>query len=296
MEKRLRGIFAALTTPFAEGRISVEKFRENIEKFNRTGLAGYVVMGSTGEAPFVDDEESEILVREARRAAGNDRVIIAGTARDSAEWTVKVTNRLARAGAQYALIKPPSYYKSRMNYEALKAYYSEVADRAEIPVIIYNIPQNTQIWLPLELVVELSKHVNIIGLKESGGSLAYLGEVVSRVSPDFHYFTGSGSILYSALDMGACGAILALANVAPELCVKLYELFSAGKKDEARELQYRLIPLNRALTETYGIAAVKYALDRRGYYGGPCRPPLLSLEARARAEIENYLRELELIN
>lgn len=99
MDKRLRGIFAALTTPFAEGQISVEKFRENIGKFNRTGLAGYVVMGSTGEAPFVDDEESEILVREARKAAGNDRVIIAGTARDSAEWTVKVTNRLAGAGA-----------------------------------------------------------------------------------------------------------------------------------------------------------------------------------------------------
>ncbi len=295
MDKKVRGIFAALTTPFVAGRVSVEKFRENIERFNRTGLAGYVIMGSTGEAPFVDDEESESLVREARKAADPDKLIIAGTARDSAEWTVKVTNRLAEAGAQAALIKPPSYYKSRMNYEALKAYYSEVADRVKIPVILYNIPQNTQIWLPLELVVELSGHENIIGLKESGGSLAYLGQVVSKVSPDFHYLTGSGSILYSALDMGACGAILALANVAPELCLELYELFVSGKKDEARQLQYRLIPLNRALTETYGIPAIKYALDRRGYYGGPCRTPLLPLEARARTEIENYLRELDLI-
>ncbi|MGB9906914.1 MAG: dihydrodipicolinate synthase family protein, partial [Candidatus Saccharicenans sp.] len=250
MEKRFKGIFAALTTPFVNRQIAPDKLRDNIEKFNRTGLAGYIIMGSTGEAPFVDDEEAELLVREATRAASPEKIVIAGTGRDSAEWTIKLTNRLAEAGAQAALIKPPYYYKSRMNYEALKAYYSEVADRVKIPVIMYNIPQNTQIWLPLELVIELAKHQNIIGLKESGGSLAYLSEVVSKVSADFHYFTGSASILYSALDMGACGAILALANVAPELCVKLYELFVAGKKEEAKELQYKLIPLNRALTET----------------------------------------------
>lgn len=296
MDKKLKGIFAALTTPFVEGKVSTEKLRDNIEKFNETGLAGYVVMGSTGEAPFADDEESEALIKEARKSAFKDKAIIAGTARESAEWTIKFTNRLAEAGAEVALIKPPSYYKSRMNFEALRAYYLEVADRVKIPVILYNIPQNTQIWLPLELVVELSRHENIIGLKESGGSIAYLSEVVKKVSPDFLYFTGSGSILYSALEMGACGAILALANVAPELCVKLYELFMAGKKEEAKELQYKLIPLNRALTETYGIAAVKYALDLRGYYGGPCRTPLLSLETKARSEIESYLRDLKLIH
>ncbi|MBC7360943.1 MAG: dihydrodipicolinate synthase family protein [Candidatus Aminicenantes bacterium] len=296
MDKKFRGIFAALTTPFVNSQIAVEKFRENIEKFNQTGLAGYVVMGSTGEAPFVDDEESEILVKEARKSASKDKAIIAGTARESAEWTIKFTNRLAEAGAQAALVRPPSYYKGRMNYEALRAYYLEVADRAKIPVILYNIPQNTQIWLPLELVVELAKHENIIGLKESGGSIAFLGELIKKVPADFLYFTGSGSILYSALELGASGAILALANVAPELSVKLYELFMAGKKEEAKELQYKLIPLNRALTETYGIAAVKYALDLRGYYGGPCRSPLLPLEAGARAEIDNYLQALELLN
>ncbi|MBC7365033.1 MAG: dihydrodipicolinate synthase family protein, partial [Candidatus Aminicenantes bacterium] len=143
-------------------------------------------------------------------------------------------------------------------------------------------------------VVELSGHQNIIGLKESGGSLAYLSEVCSKVPADFHYFTGSASILYSALDMGACGAILALANVAPEHCVKLYELFMAGKKEEAKELQYKLIPLNRALTETYGIPAIKYALDSRGFYGGPCRTPLLPLDEKAKIEINNYLTELNL--
>ncbi|MGQ9801246.1 MAG: dihydrodipicolinate synthase family protein [Candidatus Saccharicenans sp.] len=296
MEKNFKGIFAALTTPFVDGKISPEKLRENIQKFNRTGLAGYVVMGSTGEAPFVDDEEAEILVREARKAASPEKHIIAGTGRDSAEWTIKLTNRLAESGAQAALIKPPYYYKSRMNYAALKAYYSEVADRAKIPVIIYNIPQNTQIWIPLELAVELSNHQNIIGLKESGGSLAYLSEVCSKVPADFQYLTGSGSILYSALEMGASGAILALANVAPELCVKLYELFVAGKKEEARQLQYRLIPLNRALTETHGIPAIKYALDRRGFYGGPCRTPLLPLETNAQSEIATYLRDLNLLS
>lgn len=296
MDKKFKGIFAALTTPFKGENILPEKFRDNIQKFNETGLAGYIVMGSTGEAPFVDDEEAEVLVKVARKAASPEKYIIAGSGRDSAEWTIRLSNRLAEAGAQAALIKPPHYYKSRMNYEALRAYYLEVADRVKMPVIIYNIPQNTQIWIPLELVVELAKHQNIIGLKESGGSIAYLGEVVKKVPSDFIYFTGSGSILYSALEMGASGAILALANVAPELCFKLYELFMAGKKEEARELQYKLIPLNRALTETYGIAAIKYSLDLRGFYGGPCRTPLLSLGAKAKLEIENYLRNLNLIN
>ncbi|HAR36590.1 MAG TPA: dihydrodipicolinate synthase family protein, partial [Acidobacteria bacterium] len=129
MEKKFKGIFAALTTPFSNGQIAVDKLRENIEKFNQTGLAGYIIMGSTGEAPFVNDEEAEMLVREARKAASPEKYIIAGTGRDSAEWTVKLTNRLAETGAQAALIKPPYYYKSRMNYTALKTYYSEVADR-----------------------------------------------------------------------------------------------------------------------------------------------------------------------
>ena len=292
MKTEIKGIFAALTTPFKDGQIALENFRENIEKFNRTGLAGYVVMGSTGEAPFVDDEESALLVKEASKVASNDKIVIAGTGRDSAEWTVKFTNRLAEAGAQAALIKPPSYYKSRMNYEALRAYYLEVADRVKLPVILYNIPQNTQIWIPVELVVELSSHPNIIGLKESGGSLAYLGEVVSRVSPEFVYLTGSGSILYPALEMGACGAILALANVVPELCVRLYELYQNGNREEARKLQYRLIPLNRALTETYGIPAIKYALHLRGYFGGPCRPPLLPLDEKSQETVRKLLEEL----
>jgi 4-hydroxy-2-oxoglutarate aldolase len=288
----MKGIFAALTTPFVNGQVSVEKFRENIEKFNLSGLSGYVVLGSTGEASFLDDKESESLVRQARKSVYKDKILIAGTARESTEWTIKFTNQAAEAGAEAALIRPPSYYKGKMNFEALRAYYSEVSDRVKIPVILYNIPQNTQVSLPLELVVELSRHQNIIGLKESGGSIAFLGEVIKKVPAEFLYFTGSGSVLYSALDLGVTGAILALANVVPELCVKLFELFKSGRKDQARELQFGLIPLNRALTETYGIPAVKYALDLRGFYGGPCRSPLLPLDKTARAIIDNYLKTL----
>jgi len=295
MAKNWKGIFVALTTPFVGEKISTEKFKENIKKFNQTGLAGYVVSGSTGEAPFLDDEESLALVKEAAKEASSDKLVIAGTARESAAWTISFTNTTAEAGAEAVLVRPPSYYKSRMNHEALRAYYLEVADRVKIPVIIYNIPQNTQVWLSVELVVELSKHQNIIGLKESGGSIAFLGEVIKKLRSDFLYYSGSGSVLYSALELGASGAILAVANVAPEICVRLYELFVAGKKDEAREFQHKLIPLNRALTETYGIAAIKYALDRRGFYGGPCRTPLLPPDDKVRVIIDSYLKELKLI-
>ncbi len=292
MNRSIKGIFAALTTPFANGQVSAEKLHDNLKKFNLTRLAGYVVLGSTGEASFLDDEESVTLVRQARKLADKDKILIAGTARESAEWTIKFTNLVAEAGAEAALIRPPSYYKTQMNYEALRTYYLEVADRVKIPVILYNIPQNTQVSLPLELVIELSSHQNIIGLKESAGSLAYLGEVIKKVPAEFLYLTGSGSVLYSALELGATGAILALANVVPELCAQLYELFQSRQKEEALKLQYKLIPLNRALTQTYGIPAVKYVLDLQGFYGGPCRTPLLPLDETARQRIDQYLKEL----
>jgi 4-hydroxy-2-oxoglutarate aldolase len=152
------------------------------------------------------------------------------------------------------------------------------------------MPQNTGISLEPRLVIELASHPNIAGLKESSGSLAFLAEVVQEVPDRFHYFLGSGHVVYPGLEMGACGAILAVANAAPEICGEIYRLFRAGKKDEARELQLDLVPLNKALMETYGIAGLKYAQDLRGFHGGPTRLPLLPVDDRGKAEIDDLLK------
>ena len=292
MSKSLEGVYAALTTPFVGDEIAVDKLRDNIQKFNRTDLAGYLVLGSTGESVSLTDEESLRLVETVVAAAAPGKRILVGTARESTKGTVDFTNRLAGRGIAAALVRPPSYFKSKMTREALKTHYWTVAESSKLPVLIYNMPQNTGISLEPRLIIDLAPHPNIVGLKESSGSLAFLSEVVREVPDDFHYFLGSGSVVYPGLEMGACGAILAVANAAPEMSAEIFRLFKAGKKDDARRVQLDLVPLNKALTEVYGIAGLKYAQDLSGYYGGPARLPLLPVDDKAKQDIASLLKTL----
>jgi 4-hydroxy-2-oxoglutarate aldolase len=295
MSKRFEGIFAALTTPFVRDEVSVPKFKENIAKFNATGLAGYLVLGSTGESVLLSDAESEALVRAARESAAPGKKVIAGTARESTKLTVEFTNRAADLGMDAALVRPPSYYKSKMNLEALRVHYLEVADRSRVPILIYNMPKNTGIFLESRLIIELARHPNIIGLKESAGNLAFMGEVIRQVPPDFHYFLGSGSVFLPALEFGACGAILAIANAAPEICVRIYELFGEGRLEEARNLQLDLLPFNKAVTEGAGIAGLKHALDLRGFTGGQARLPLLPVDEQTKSDLAAHMKRLGIL-
>jgi len=295
MEAIKEGIYAALTTPFVGEAVSLDRFRRNIERYNRSGLAGYVVLGSTGEAVFLDEQESERLVAEARAVRAPGRTIIAGASRESARLTVSLVNRLAERGADAALIKPPHYYRSRMTPEALKRYFERVADESKIPILIYNIPQNTGIAVEPPLVAELSRHPNIAGIKDSSGVLANLAETRSSAPPGFRFLIGSGSVLLPGLMMGADGGILALAAAVPDLCVRVHRLFLENKVEEARRLQLRLVPLNKALTQTLGVPAVKLAMDILGYFGGRPRSPLLPLDAGGRRQVRSLLPGLGLV-
>jgi 4-hydroxy-2-oxoglutarate aldolase len=294
LNKPLEGVYAALTTPFVGDEVSTDEIRENVKKLNRTGLAGYLVLGSTGESVSLTDEESVKLVEAVIAAAAPEKKILVGTARESTKGTIDFTNSLAGRGIAAALVRPPSYFKSKMTREALKTHYLAVADTSRLPVLIYNMPQNTGISLEPRLIVDLAAHPNIIGLKESSGSLAFLAEVVREVPERFHYFLGSGHVVYPGLEMGACGAILAVANAAPEMCAEIFRLFTAGKRDEARELQLDLVPLNKALTEVCGISGLKHAQDLRGYYGGPARLPLLPVDEQAKRDIASLLKKMGL--
>jgi len=291
MTKPLEGIYVALTTPFAGDKIATSKLKDNVRKLNTTGVAGYLVLGSTGECVSLTDAESLELVDAVLESASPGKKVLVGTARDWTKGTIDFTARLPAHGISAVLVRPPSYFKSKMTREALRAHYLAVADASRTPVLIYNMPANTGISLEPRLVIELASHPNIAGLKESGGSLAFVAEVVREVPQRFHYFLGSGSVVYPGLEMGACGAILAVANVVPEMCARIFRLFRAGKKDEARRLQLDLVPLNKTLAEVYGIAGLKYAQDLKGYAGGPTRLPLLPVEAKGRVEIEALFKK-----
>jgi len=294
MSLPLEGVFVALTSPFAGNGVSAEMLRENVGKYNGIDLAGYLVLGSTGESVLLTDAESEELVEAVLEAAKPGRRVLVGTARESTRATVEFTRRAGRGGVAAALVRPPSSYKGKMTREALEAHFLSVAEASPVPVILYNMPQNTGISLEPRLVIDIAPHPNIIGLKESSGSLAFLAEVVREVPPDFHYFLGSGHVVLPGLEMGAAGAILAVANAAPETCSEIFRLFKAGQRNEARKLQLDLVPLNRAVTDTFGIAGLKHAQDLRGLHGGPVRPPLLPLDDRGRHEIEAAMRKLGL--
>ncbi len=296
MVKGFEGVFAALTTPFANDEIAVEGFRKNILRYNATGLAGYVVLGSTGEAVLLSDGESEKLVAAARATAGPGMKIIAGASCESTRLTIERTGRMAGLGADAVLVKPPHYYKSLLTQELIKRFYFDVADRSPVPLIIYNIPQNTGVAVAAPTVVDLSGHPNITGLKDSSGALSNLTEVLPEVRPDFSFLLGSGNLLLAGLLLGASGGILALAAVVPELCIEVQTLYRRGKLVEARKLQLDLAPLNKALTQTLGIPAIKYALDLLGYEGGFPRPPLLPLDETARAEVRQLLAKLSLLS
>jgi 4-hydroxy-2-oxoglutarate aldolase len=296
MAKKFTGIYPALVTPFKGGplgdEVDHEAFARNIRLLNAFGLAGYLVLGSTGECVSLTDDEAVRLAGIVRETAAPGKLVIAGTGKESTVLTIAFTRRMAEAGADAALVRPPSYFKGKMTREALKRHYLAVADAAPIPVILYNVPQNTGIVIDPDLVVELSYHPNIVGLKESSGSMPYLVEIIRRLPADFSYLVGSGFLILPALLMGACGAILAVANAAPALCVEIERLFRKGNVREAAERQLDLVPLNKMVMETHGISGLKYAMGTAGFEGGLVRLPLLPLDEKAAAEIDALMEAL----
>ena len=291
MTEKLKGVFAALTTPFENGRIAIKNFQENIQKYNATGLAGYVVAGSSGEAAYLADDEAETLVGAALESSAPGKIIIVGTARESTISTIAFTNRMADLGVQAALIRTPSYFKAAMTTEALKLHYYAIADKARIPIIPYHIPRVTGLSIEQRLVIELSRHPNIIGMKDSSGNLPFLGEVMPHLPSGFSYLLGAGSVFFFGLLLGASGGILRLADVIPGQCAELYAYFSSGEWEKASSLQRDAIPLNNAIIQKYGIAGTKYAMDLAGFFGGPPRKPILPLDKSGKKAIEEIMKK-----
>jgi len=291
---KLDGVFPPVTTPFAaDGGVDAKALAANIRKYNAAGLAGYVVVGSTGESVYLSDAEKLAVWEAARGAADSGKVLIAGTGCESTAETIELTRRAAGLGYQAALVRTPAYFKSQMTEAALERHYRAVADASPIPVLVYSVPQFTGLGVSAALVVRLADHPNISGLKESSGDVRLIGEIARQAPPEFTVLVGSASAFYPALAEGARGAVLAVACALPEMCVELYEAWRRGDHARAQSLQQRLLEPTAAVTTRFGIAGLKHAMELRGYVGGPPRAPLLPLDAAARAEITRIFRALE---
>lgn len=275
----LSGVFPPIPTPFGpEGDVSHHRLSENIERWNQYDLAGYVVLGSNGEAVYLSDREKVGVLETARRAIPSDRLMVAGTGCESTRLTIQLSRAAADAGADAVLVLTPHYFRGQMTPQTLTQHFWTVADASSVPVVLYNMPRFTNLDMDAATVTRIAGHPNIVGIKDSGGNVGKLAEIVGSAGLDFQVLAGSASFFLPALAVGAVGGVMALANVAPQLAIDLYALVRAGRWDEAASLQRRIIPLNTAVTAWFGVPGLKAGLDMLGYWGGPVRSPLQLLE------------------
>jgi 4-hydroxy-2-oxoglutarate aldolase len=290
----LSGIFPALTTPFApDDSVSLADLRHNIQLYNRTDLAGYVVLGSTGESVLLSRSEMEGILATVKEAAGTGKLLIAGTGAESTVETIVRTKRAAELGYHAALVKTPYYYKPAYKPEVYIAHYRRVADASPIPVLLYSVPQFTGVALEAPEVAVLAGHSNIIGIKESSGNVQRVAEIIAATPAEFHVLVGAAATIYPSLALGARGGILALASALPEKCVALFELVRQGHHNKARELQAILMRASKLIVSELGIAGVKFAMDQRGYRGGIPRLPLLPLHHEQTTHLSEFMATLE---
>jgi 4-hydroxy-2-oxoglutarate aldolase len=295
MSLKLQGIYPPITTPFDHnGNIYATKVQHNVEKWNRTSLSGYVVMGSTGESVMLTTEEKLSMWEQVARYAAPEKLLIAGTGVESVRETVCLTNRAAEMGYKAAMVRTPHYYKNLVNRaDAQMLYYRAVADQSRIPLIIYNWPQATGVDIPVEAVVAISEHPNVIAIKESSGNLEKVMQMIREVKHGFQVMVGSAPTLWPSLLMGACGAILAYANAAPYSVIAIWEAYRTREEAAGLDWQNRIGRAAALVTTKYGVPGLKYAMDLNGYYGGPPRLPLTPPTASARKEIEDAFQDLK---
>jgi 4-hydroxy-2-oxoglutarate aldolase len=290
----LSGVYPALTTPFAaDGSVSLTDLQYNIVRYNSTGLAGYTVLGSTGESMLLSQAEMDGVLATVKETAGQGKRLIAGTGAESTAETIERTKRAAEFGYHLALVKTPHYYKPAYRPDVLIAHYRRVADASPIPVLLYSVPIFTGITLEAPEVAVLSEHPNIVGIKESSGHVMRVAEIVAETSSDFQVLTGSAPTLLAGLTVGAKGAILALASGLPEKCVELFELARAGHIEKARVLQTALLKVSKVVASEHAIAGVKFVMDQRGYRGGIPRLPLVPLSQAYQQRLLESLARLE---
>ena len=286
----IKGIFAPIPTPFKNGEIDYSSLKGNLEKWAKTPLSGVVVLGSNGEFAYLSHQEKVELVAFVRKNLPADKKVIAGTGCETTAETIILSNKVAEVGADAVLILTPYYYKGAMKDAALKAHFIAVADAVKLPVMLYNMPGNSGINMNSGLVVELAKHPNIVGVKDSSGNIVQIAEVCAgTTNEEFSVFAGSGSFLLPAFAVGAVGGTLAVANIMPETCVALVDAFQAGDLALAKKLQHKLLAPNKAVTAQFGIGGLKAALEMLGYNGGEVRKPMLPASEEAKVAIKKIL-------
>ncbi|NWF93398.1 MAG: dihydrodipicolinate synthase family protein [Syntrophaceae bacterium] len=286
--EKLSGVFAPITTPFdEEGNLLLDKLASNIEKLNQSRLRGYLVLGTNGEFKSLSEAERRRVLETVMKASSRDKVVMAGTGHESTVLSIANTKEAGAMGVHFASLIAPSFFAKKMTDQVLSRHFRLIADASPVPVLLYNNPEVAVLTFSTGLIGEVSRHPNIVGMKDTskGNFASYL----LAADPDFNLLAGSANFFFEALVMGGVGGVLSIANFAPEACCRVYDLWRAGKLEEARREQYRLMTLNQKVSGRYGVAGVKAAMDLAGFYGGPPRSPLLPLTPEEKKRLRDDL-------
>lgn len=290
IKEMLSGVFAPMTTPFKNDEIYYEGLIENTERMNGSGLRGYFVLGTNGEYKSLAVPERVEVLKTVAKNRSPEKVLMAGTGMESTKETIEMTLRAAEIGVDMVSLLMPHFFAKRIDDDILVSYINEVADQSPVPVLIYNNPSVAAgLLVSPEVIVRVSEHQNVVAMKDSskGNFKSYL----EAAKGDFYVLAGSASFFYDLLQAGGIGGVLSLANVFPDTCAELYDLFVSGRTDEAKALNEKIVGLNKVVSGTNGVASVKAAMDLTGFYGGLPRRPMRGITTTERGELKRELVE-----
>ena len=290
MTKALSGIFAPITTPFADEDVAIDQLRENMKKYATSSLSGIFALGSNGESKSLTEDEKIETLQVILEEKGENQLVMAGTGYESTRETIRFSKKVADTGADFVSVVTPSYFKKRLTDDAMIRYYTDIADAVPIPVLVYNAPGFTGMTLTPKVIGKLAGHPNIAGMKDSstGNMNNY---IIAAGGASFCVLAGTISTLFSALPISATGGVVSLADAFPEPPCDLYNKFISGDIDGARELHFKLYALNRAVSGSFGVAGVKYAMELGGFHGGAPRLPLLPLKEEDKQAIRDAVEK-----
>jgi 4-hydroxy-2-oxoglutarate aldolase len=290
----LKGIIPPLVTPFDQaGAIRYDSFERNIDKYLEIGIDGFLVAGSTGESVYLEHSEKLKLTEIARKRIPSSKMVLAGTGCESTEATIELTKEVADYGVDAVLVKNPFYYKGQMSFDVYMAHYTAVADASPVPLIVYNVPVFTGVPLESRLVIELAKHLNIRGMKDSSGDVKLISETVwSSDRAKFSVVAGTGATLLHTMTAGARGGIVALVCAAPRAMLELYRAYVSGDLKKADAIQRIIAPAANAVTSKHGISGLKYAMELEGFQPGIVRRPLLPIKTAQQEDLQQIFRRM----
>ena len=285
-----RGVFPAIITPFFQDEsLDEEGLKRNIEYLNKTGIAGIVPCGTTGESATLTFEEHKRVVEIAVEASKVP--VIAGTGSNNTREAMELTRHAAKAGADAALLITPYYNKP--NDRGMYEHFKRIAENCDIPIVLYNVPKRTGIDLKPELVAKLSRIKNIVAIKEASGSLSQQSQIIEQTrSSDFVLLSGDDDLTLPTMALGGQGVVSVVANVAPGKTVAMVEAVFKGDMEKARALHYELAPLVRAMFLETNPIPVKTAHKYLGLANGPLRLPLGEMAPANEAKLKEIVESL----